>query len=354
MIGLTSEPVGSRGASYPSLMFTEAAAAAELLSAQRARNAAVLNRLREDLAVRPVQTVLTLARGSSDNAATFARYLIERRLALVTASMAPSVSALYGARLDMSDSLVLAISQSGRSPDLLGAMRQARAQGARVLAFVNDAESPLAREADYFLDLAAGPERSVAATKSFTLSLTAAISLVAALADDRQLAATLDALPEQLALAWELDWTPALAPLAEARSLFVVARGHALGIAQEVALKLKETCGIHAEAFSAAEVRHGPMVLVNAGFPVICLAQDDEARADIAALAGDFIQRGACVLHSGLGIAGGTSLPTLPASPLVAPLIQLQSFYRMCEALSRHKGLDPDRPPHLNKVTRTL
>lgn len=354
MIDLKPAPTAPSGAEPPSLMYSEAAAAAELLPAQLSRNAAMLDRLRSDLAASPAHTVLTLARGSSDNAATFIRYLIERRLGLVTASMAPSVGALYGAKVDLTGTLVLAISQSGRSPDLLGSMRKARQQGARIVALVNDATSPLALEADYFFDLGAGPELSVAATKSFTLSLTAGMMLVAALQDGGSKSDNLDRLPDQLAQAWALDWSAALEPLANAQSLYVVARGHALGVAQEFALKLKETCGIHAEAFSAAEVRHGPMVLVDAGFPVICLAQDDEARADVAALAEDFIARGACVMHSGLGIGNGIALPCLAADPLVSPILQLQSFYRMCEALSRLRGFDPDHPPHLNKVTRTL
>lgn len=338
----------------PSLMFAEAASAAQLVAPQREANAAALARLADELKAIPVQTVLTLGRGSSDNAATYARYLIERRVGLVTGSLAPSVSSLYGAKIDMAECLLLAISQSGRSPDLLQTVRLARKHGARVAAIVNDATSPLALEADFFIDIAAGPELSVAATKTCMLSLTAALDLVATLAPSADLDQALDLLPGQLAAGWEQDWSAALEPLAAARNLYVVARGQALGIAQEVALKLKETSSIHAEAFSAAEVRHGPMALVDAGFPVICLGQDDESQADIADLARDFIARGACVMHSGLGIDGGIALPGLTADPLVAPLVQLQSFYRLCEMLSRHKGLDPDRPPHLNKVTQTL
>lgn len=338
----------------PSLMFAEAASAAALVAPQRARNRAVLARLKADLGNNPVHTVLTLGRGSSDNATTFARYMIERQLGLVTGSMPPSINALYGANLDLSGCLVLAISQSGRSPDLVGSLQRARAQGARILALVNDAASPLAMEADYFIDIAAGPELSVAATKSFTLSLTALLDLVACLSGSAQLEALLSTLPEQLAQAWNLDWSAALPALEAAPSLYVVARGHALGVAQEMALKLKETCAIHAEAFSAAEVRHGPMALIERGFAVIVLGQADAALDDIAAMTADFIARGANVIHAGVGAAGGIPVPALASDPLLSPLLQLQSFYRLCEGLSRRKGLDPDHPPHLNKVTRTL
>lgn len=337
-----------------SLMFSEAASASCLVADQRRANAVAYAAIRDSLQARSVQSVLTLGRGSSDNAATFARYIIERRAGLATGSMAPSVTSLYGAKLDLSSTLLLAISQSGRSPDLLGAARQARAQGAQVVAIVNDMDSPLAEEASFAIDIAAGPERSVAATKSFMLSLTAILDLVAAIAGDGHLVSLLQELPQQLDRAWALDWSQAVEKLNGSNSLFVIARGHSLGIAQEFALKLKETCSIHAEAYSAAEVRHGPMALVGEGFPVIMLGQEDESLADIEALACQFLDRGAFVIGAGINIESSITLPTISSDPVVAPLLQLQSFYKLCEELSRSRGFDPDRPPHLSKVTRTL
>jgi glucosamine--fructose-6-phosphate aminotransferase (isomerizing) len=335
-------------------MFAEAASAPALIAAQRRTNASALAQLATAFRESPPQTVITLGRGSSDNAASFARYLFERRLGLVTGSLAPSVSSIYGASLDFANVLLLAISQSGKSPDLVGTAERAQEQGAGLVALVNDRASPLAQTADCFLDIAAGPELSVAATKTFLLSIAGILDLLRALDGDSGLDGLLDDLPAQLEQAWSFDWSAAIEPLAQARSLFVIARGHALGIAQEMALKLKETCAIHAEAISAAEVRHGPMAIVEAGFPVIVMGQDDETHEDVIALAREFAGRGASVIHSGLSIAEGLALPHLAADPLVAPVLQLQSFYRLCEALARHKGLDPDRPPHLNKVTRTL
>jgi glucosamine--fructose-6-phosphate aminotransferase (isomerizing) len=153
---------------------------------------------------------------------------------------------------------------------------------------------------------------------------------------------------------WALDWSPALEPLRNATNLYVVARGPAFGIAQEMALKIKETCGFHAEAFSAAEVRHGPMAIVEKGFPVLLLGQDDESRDSVADLAPEFAERGALVLSSGLKDAPGLRLPSLDAHPVLQPLLLVQSFYRLANALAVARGRDPDRPPHLAKVTETV
>lgn len=336
------------------LMFDEAGSSSFLVEAQRRLNLEVLARIAQAYRSKRPRTLLTLARGSSDNAATFARYLVERRLGLVTGSLAPSVSSVYQAEVDYEGCILLAISQSGRSPDIVGTARRARAAGACVIALVNDCASPLAAEADYVLDIGAGPEYSVAATKSFTLSLTAILELLAALAQDAELSDRLEALPDLLAKAWQLDWSTAIEPLRNASSVFVIARGHAFGIAQELALKLKETCSIHAEAISSAEVRHGPMTLVGKDFPVIFLGQPDKSLPDTVELARDFEGRGAVVIHSGLDIDEGICLPAIKTDPVVMPLLQLQSFYRLCDRLSRERGYDPDKPAHLNKVTKTL
>ncbi len=145
-----------------------------------------------------------------------------------------------------------------------------------------------------------------------------------------------------------------MASLTPAINLFVVARGFGLGIAQEAALKLKETCGLHAEAFSSAEVKHGPMALVRAGFPVLMFSQDDETRAGIEQLAAEFAARKARVLLAGAKAHGATVLPTVVAHPVIEPILQIQSFYRLANNLSLARGFDPDRPPHLNKVTETV
>jgi glucosamine--fructose-6-phosphate aminotransferase (isomerizing) len=208
--------------------------------------------------------------------------------------------------------------------------------------------------ADIFLPLAAGLERSVAATKSFVASVAALLHLIAEWSDDSALIAALADLPAQLDRAWTLDWSAALAPLREATNLYVVARGPAFGIAQEMALKIKETCGFHAEAFSAAEVRHGPMAIVTQGFHVLLIGQDDDSRDSVADLAREFAARGAIVMHAGIGDAPGLRLPTLHAHPVVQPLLLAQSFYRLANALAVARGRDPDHPPFLAKVTETV
>ena len=294
------------------------------------------------------------ARGSSDHAATFARYLIETRLGLLTSSAAPSVSSVYEASPDLSGTLLLTISQSGASPDILAVVSRARDAGAHVVALVNAEHSPLAQLADEVLPLHAGPERSVAATKSYIASLSAIVQLVAEWAGDAPLAAALERAPAALARAWQLDWSAAVARLTAANDLYVIGRGLGLAIAQEAALKFKETCGLHAEAVSAAELRHGPMALVGAGFPLLLFTQNDESRPGVTQLAAELAAQDADVLIAGARLPGTTELPTEGAHPVIEPLLFIQSFYRMANALSLARGHDPDAPPHLRKVTETL
>ena len=335
-------------------MFREAAQSPEVVRVQLAANAMHMTRLAERLRSAPPRAVVTLARGSSDHAATFARYLIETRLGLLTSSAAPSVSSVYAAATDLAGTLMLTISQSGASPDLLAVVSRAREAGARIVALVNAQRSPLAQLADEVLPLHAGVEHSVAATKSYIASLAAIVQLVAAWSGDQPLAAALGQAPQLLARAWQLDWRAAVGRLTAASNLYVIGRGLGLGIAQEAALKFKETCGLHAEAVSAAELRHGPMALVRAGFPLLIFSQDDESRSGIVQLAGELAAGGADVLLAGPRLAHTTELPTESAHPVIAPLLFAASFYRMANALSLARGHDPDAPPHLRKVTETL
>jgi len=335
-------------------MFREAAQAPEVVRALLDANATRVADLAERLHRAPPRAVVTCARGSSDHAATFARYLIETRLGLLTSSAAPSVSSVYETAPDLAGTVMLAISQSGASPDLLAVVSRARAAGARIVALVNAEGSALAQLADDLLPLHAGIERSVAATKSYIGSLAAIVQLVAEWSADAALGAALQRAPQQLTRAWQLDWSVAVTRLTPVNNLYVVARGLGLGVAQEAALKLKETCGLHAEAVSAAELRHGPMALVRAGFPLLLFTQNDESRAGVTELAAELAAQGADVLLAGTRVAGTTELPTEAAHPVIEPLLFAQSFYRMAAALALARGLDPDAPPHLRKVTETL
>jgi glutamine---fructose-6-phosphate transaminase (isomerizing) len=330
-------------------MFVEAAEAAAVAERQMASLAEPMRQLGRKLRGLDPHVVITCARGSSDHAATFAKYLIETRVRTPVASFAPSTSSVYGTTWrKLKGALFLAISQSGKSPDLIVSARAAREAGAFVVAMVNDAATPLAAASDLAIPMLAGPERSVAATKSFIASLLVIARVVATWIEDDELAGALEGAPDLLRRAWALDWSPALPVLSEASSLYVLGRGLSLGIAQEAALKLKETCGLHAEAYSAAEVKHGPMAIVGEGFPVLMLPPNDEAGEAFEPLARDFSQRGAHVLLA------GDRLPALAdAHPALMPVATILSFYRFAAALSLARGLDPDRPPHLQKVTRT-
>jgi glucosamine--fructose-6-phosphate aminotransferase (isomerizing) len=335
-------------------MAQEAAEAPQVVADLLARNADAVRDLAAELRQRPPRAVLTCARGSSDHAATYAKYLIETRLGLITASAAPSVSSVYGSSPDAGDVLCLAISQSGASPDLVATAEAAKGGGARLVALVNAPGSPLAAIADAELPLWAGPELSVAATKSYLAALAAVAQLVAVWTEDAALESALDALPAQMDAAHRMDWSPALLALQDTQSLYVVGRGPGFAAAQEAALKFKETCGLHAEAFSAAEVRHGPMALARDGFPVLAFAQDDQTREGVEALAAELVAVGARVLLAGGVAEGAGALPAVVAHPLLQPILLAQSFYGMVEQLARARGFDPDRPPGLAKVTRTV
>jgi glucosamine--fructose-6-phosphate aminotransferase (isomerizing) len=334
-------------------MFREAAEAAGAVRAQLQRNRDTAKRLGAMLRELAPRAVITCARGSSDHAATFAKYLVETRVGVLTASAAPSVSSVYGTRQDLAQCLFVAISQSGQSPDLIANALAAKEAGACVVALVNDESSPLAIAADHCLPLCAGDEKSVAATKSYIASLAALVHLVAAWTEDAQLFEALEALPGQLERAWALDWTAAAERLVPASHLFVIARGVGLGIAQEAALKCKETCALHAESFSSAEVRHGPQALMEKGFPALFFAQDDETRPGLEALAGEWVARGLDVIVAGCDVRGATVLPALAADAAVQPILLAQSFYRLANAVAIARGHDPDRPPNLRKVTET-
>ena len=335
-------------------MYLEASQAAQVVRDQLFSNAEEIERLGERLRLFAPRAVVTCARGSSDHAATFAKYLIETRLGVLTSSAAPSVSSVYDTHPDLANSVCLAISQSGASPDLLAAVDKAREAGAMIVALVNAQDSPLARRADHFVPLWAGVETSVAATKSFIASLAATIHLVSCWAQDRELSEALRKAPRHLEKAWSLDWSAAVERLRSATDLFVIGRGMGLGVAQEAALKLKETCGLHAEAVSAAELRHGPMALIRAGFPALVFAQNDEARAGVEVLATELVARKADVMIAGSRCHGAMHLPWEPAHPVIEPMLIAQTFYRMANALSLARGLDPDRPPNLSKVTETV
>lgn len=328
------------------------AAVARLL----AREGAAIAALGRRLAGMAPPVVVTCARGSSDHAAHYLKYLLETMLGVPVASMGPSIASVYGTKLKLTGAVLVTISQSGRSPDLVAFQAAARAGGALAVALVNDTTGPVADEADIVVPLHAGPEASVAATKSFVASAAAAAGLVAAWSGDATLVAALDALPARLEAALACDWSEAGAVLAAAPSSYMLGRGPALAIAHEAALKAKEVAGRHAEAFSLAEVMHGPLQLVAPGFPVLAFLPDDAAvAANQAALARLLAVGGQVFAASPVGGLPGVALPAVRCGhAALEPLGMIGSYYRMIEAVARLRGLDPDRPSHLSKVTRTV
>jgi glucosamine--fructose-6-phosphate aminotransferase (isomerizing) len=324
--------------------------APEALSRQALEIAAPLGELAARLKRRPPAVVVTCARGSSAHAATFAKHLIEFHLGIPVAAAAPNIASVYRRRLSLAGQLFLAISQSGRSDDLVETAAMARDAGALTAAIVNDMASPLARSCDIVLPMAAGPERSVAATKSFVASLAAALRLVAAWTEDARLTASLGPLPERLAAAGRLDWGAALDAVAAAPSLIVLGRGPTLAIAREAALKLKEVGNLHAEAFSSAEFLHGPVALVGGFYPILVMMPTDAAAAGLRRLASDLAGKTATLLTTAMD----GRLPVVAADqPETDAICLIQSFYATLPALADRLGVDPDRPRHLQKVTRT-
>jgi glucosamine--fructose-6-phosphate aminotransferase (isomerizing) len=295
--------------------------------------------------------VVTCARGSSAHAATFAKHLIERYLGVPVSAAAPNIASIYGGHLRLKDQLFLAVSQSGRSDDLIAMARSARASGAQTVALVNVIDSPLAAACDTVLPIGAGPELSVAATKTFVAAASALLRLTAAWSAEPTLGAAIDRLPDRLASAAVLDWGAALEMLGATSTLTLIGRGPTLAMAREAALKLKETCNLHAEAFSGAEFLHGPVALASPRHLVFMLMPADAAVAGMRQLASDLHR-----MHTPTLIAGTEmgNLPVLrPEQPETDAVCLIQSFYRLTERLARRLGIDADRPRNLQKVTRT-
>lgn len=331
-------------------MADELRQAPDAVARQAGALAAALAELAERLRRRPPRVVVTCARGSSAHAATFAKHLIELYLGVPVAAVAPNIASVYRRPLDLKGQLFLAVSQSGRSDDLLANADMARQAGALTVAVVNDPQSPLAEVCDSVLPIMAGPERSVAATKTVVASLAALLRLVASWTEDGSMQAALDRLPERLEAAGRLDWSAALDPLAEAASLIALGRGPTLAIAREAALKLKEVANLHAEAFSGAEFLHGPVALVSTCYPILVLMPTDAAAEGLRRLSADLTGKGAALFTA----APGGSLPVVaPDHPATDAICLIQSFYAILPVLAARLGIDPDRPRHLQKVTRT-
>ena len=347
------------------LMEQEAREAPKIIAKQLLVNEAMILDLCAQLKKNPPPFVLTIGRGSSDHACTFAKYLFETRLGLVTASGAPSVVTHYHAKLKMANALAVGISQSGKSPDICKMMEMAKGAEAVTLALVNDSDSPLAKISKYVLPLCAGNEQAVAATKSYIASLTALVQFVANLAEDKNLKAAVNNLPITMdQVLTDTDWDGALLEFKDVDHALVIARGFGFPIAQEVALKFKETCGIQAEAFSSAEVLHGPFALIKKNHPFLLFMQNDatlnsnlELARKIRALSGKVI----LVIPKKLlaqkildEIADFVIFLPESSDPILDPIHTVLACYLMIAKLSVLRGFNPDAPLNLRKVTETV
>ncbi len=337
------------------LMSQEAMQAPDVVACQLKVNKAPVEDLVRQMPLSRLRLIMTCARGSSDHAASYGKYLMETRLGVPVSSAPPSIASLYEVSMDLKDVLFIVISQSGKSPDLVANARWAKKNGAFVVALVNVEDSPVGQEADLVMPLMAGEEKSVAATKSFIASLSALAQLVAAYRQDLPLFEALPALPDLLAQSAEMDWRGVAPLLAANNDILTIGRGLSYGIAQEAALKLKETSAIHAEAFSSAEVRHGPLGLLRENLPFVIFSQNDACRADIKGLATYLTGENARTFIADPDAPECQRLPVLDdLHPALAPICSIASFYQMANRIALLRGHDPDQPPHLKKVTETI
>ena len=329
-----------------SLMEQEAREVPARIQQQLQSNADRLAQLCTTLRATPPRLVMIIGRGSSDHAGVFAKYLLEIELGIPVCAAAPAVATVYQRTLKLEGALVLVISQSGRSPDILLQARQAKAGGAYVVALVNDEQSPLAACADVVVPVAAGPERSVAATKSFLCTLSVLLQLTALWTQNTALLDALQQLPKQLEQVLQQPTQLAPVTLRGLQHLIVLGRGPGFAIAKEMALKLKEVCSLHAEAFSSAEFLHGPAALVQNALTIINVAVADEAASVHQQQIDEMHLRGAHILTMTQSLSD--------CHPRLAPLLLLQRFYVDVAQAALALGRNPDQPQGLKKVTETL
>jgi glutamine---fructose-6-phosphate transaminase (isomerizing) len=332
--------------SAASLMQTEAKEAPIKIAQQLKLNSELVNLVAGKIREFNPYSVMFVGRGSSDHAGTFAKYLIEIELGIATFSAAPSVATIYNRNINLSQTLVLIISQSGRSPDIVAQAKRAKASGAMCVAILNEQDSPLSETVDFVIPLQVGPESSVAATKSYLATLSALLQLVASWKKDSQLLESLGSIPSLLDVAIKSEPQLILDDLNKEKNLVVLGRGLGYAIGKEVALKLKEVLGIHAECFSSAEFLHGPVTLVNRRFKVLNIIVKDESYLTHCKQIKDINSRGAVTVDLFQQISD--------VHPRMAPLMILQRFYLDIERIAIAKGINPDTPKGLKKVTETI
>jgi glucosamine--fructose-6-phosphate aminotransferase (isomerizing) len=330
---------------------------------QLASSTDAIDGLASRLRSRPACSVVIAARGTSDHAAIYAQYVLGVRNGLSAGLATPSVVSVYDADPDVHDALVVGISQSGASPDIVGVVEAARRQGAATLAITNDASGALAATAEFVIELAAGPEQAVAATKTYTTSLLAIARLSVALGGEAGSTgpADLSAIPDAMAaaLSVEPEVEAITRELAGMDRSVVVGRGFEYATAREWALKLKELAQIFADPYSAADFLHGPIALVQPGIPVLVLAPSGAPAEGQIELLRDLRERGIDTLvvsdEAETRDLGRWSISIPPSVPeWLRPIVSIVPAQLFAYHLTRARGLDPDNPRAISKVTRTV
>ncbi len=332
-------------------MASEMAEQPAVLEALLERRAAIVEAVR-DVLPEPLRGIVLIARGSSDHAAVYGRYVLEAACGLPVAHAAPSLHTLYAAPAHYDGWLAVATSQSGRTPEIVAVLERAQEHGATGVAITNDPASPLAAAAAAVVALDAGVERAVPATKTFTAQLAAFGFLAEAVGSPPWQTTDWDAVPVAVQQALD-DAEPAVsaaAAIGDAPGLVVVGRGYLYASALETALKLKETASVLAQGYSSADLRHGPIAVIEQDFPVVALAVPGPAWNDLTELVALLGERGARVLRVAPG--GEVPLPEVVPEPL-APFPVAVRGQQLAHALAVHRGLDPDRPEGLRKITPT-
>lgn len=341
-------------ASLQSFMASEMAEQPEVLERLIAR-ASSLRALAARIAPRPLAGCAIVARGSSDHAALLGRYLFEVATGRPVSLVSPSVHTLYRAKVDYSGMLVLGVSQSGETPEIVEVLGRLREAGGRTVALTDDPKSPMAAVAEDVVDLGAGPERAVPATKTVTATMLACILLAEGLAGHPLVSPdALAALPEAVAgiIADNSAATAVATQMDGTRHLVAVARGYLFAAAIECALKVREMTGILATGWSAADLRHGPVAAIGPDVPIVSLRVAGPAEDDVRRLEAELVARNARVFT--MTDAQDADLP-LPAH-LDEPLASIAAVVRgqqLALSLSTRLGIDPDQPLGLHKVTQT-
>lgn len=343
------------------LMLAEIAEQPAVIARGLEENRTAAESIAKHVRARNIKFALIAARGTSDNAAIYAKYLGETELGIPVALAAPSVWTLYDAKLDLRDGLVIGLSQSGMGPDIVECVEMAKKQGALTLGVTNDPKSLLAAASDEVLLLHAGAEKSVAATKTYSSTLAALALTTASLSHDPALFTELQGVPDLMQAVLAID--PEIERVAERyrfmEDCMVIARGMNQCTAFEAGLKLSETCYTVAHAYSGADFQHGPIAVVDRGFPCLMFNPEGRAHAQMLELAGKLGGLGAERLMFAHDEASlkmcerGIRVPVF-VPERVSPLVYIVAAQLFAFHLARHKGFDPDTPRGLNKITKTM